>query len=186
MSRLKLAVVTFRKSYYLNEYIGPSSNLPLVNCMSFSYKFETFGNGNSNNLRTQPQMSTHGDENAETEIGIIEGSAENSIRFSPDLVDERIKESLEPLHAQISALTEMMDRLIRRNLTEESTTANSRRFGHQYESPYSEGPGFSKFSTLPPLTTAAYFPDITITFQHHEQISRKSSVLKTRINIPRI
>ena len=48
----------------------------------------------------------------EVETGIIEGNAENNIRFSPDLVNERIKASLEPLHAQISALTEMMDRLI--------------------------------------------------------------------------
>ena len=42
-------------------------------------------------------MSTHGDENAgEAETGIIEGSEENSIRFFPELVDERIKASLEP------------------------------------------------------------------------------------------
>ena len=49
------------------------------------------------NLRTQPKMSTHGDVNAgEAEMGIIEGSEENSIRFSPELVDERINASLEP------------------------------------------------------------------------------------------
>ena len=55
-------------------------------------------------------MSTHGDENTgEAEVIITEGSEENNIGLSPGLVDERIKASLEPLHAQISALTEMMD-----------------------------------------------------------------------------
>ena len=58
-------------------------------------------------------MSTHGDENAgEVEAGITEGSEENSIRFSPEIVVERIKSSFELLHTQITALTEMMDRLI--------------------------------------------------------------------------
>ena len=74
-------------------------------------------------------MSAHGDENTrEAETGIIERSEENSIRFSPELVDERIKASLEPLHAQMSALT-----------PKESTTESSQGFGNQYESPYSEG-----------------------------------------------
>ena len=128
--------------------------------MSFFYKFRTLRSGNSYDLRTQPKISTHGDENTgEAETGIIEGSEENSIRFSPELVEERIKASLELLHAQISALTEMMDRLIQSNSTKESTTASSRGFVHQYESPYSEGPGSSKFSTVAPLTTAGYSPD---------------------------
>ena len=131
--------------------------------MRFSYKFKTLRSGNSYDLRTQPKMSTHGDEiTGEAEIGTIEGSEENSIRFFPELVDERIKASLEPLHAQISALTEMMDRFIQSNSPKESTTASSRGFGHQYESPYSEGPGSSKFPTLAPLITAGYSPDTCI------------------------
>ena len=78
--------------------------------MSFSCTFKTLRNGNSYDLRTQRKMSMHGDKNTgEAETGIIEGSEENSIKFSPELVHERIKASLEPLHAQISALTEMMD-----------------------------------------------------------------------------
>ena len=104
-------------------------------------------------------MSAHGDENTEAETGIIEGSEENSSSFSPELVNERIKASLEPLHAQISALTEMMDRLIQSNSAEESTMASSRGFGHQYESPYSEGPGSSKFPTVAPMATAGYSLD---------------------------
>ena len=111
-------------------------------------------------------MSAHGDENAgEAETGIIEGSEENRIRFSPELVDERTKASLEPLHAQISALTEMMDRLIQSNSTAESTTASSRGPGHQYEPPYSEGPGSSEFPTVAPLTTAGYSPDCGFSFK---------------------
>ena len=107
-------------------------------------------------------MSAHGDENTgESVTGVIEGSEENSIRFSPELVDERIKASLEPLHAQISALTEMMDGLIQSNSAKESTTASSRGFGHPYELPYSEGPGSSKFPTVAPLTNAGYSPDNT-------------------------
>ena len=73
------------------NYFGPSPNLPLADCMSFSYKFETLRSGKSCNLRRQPEMSAHGDENTEeAETGIIEGSEQNIMRFSPELVDERI------------------------------------------------------------------------------------------------
>ena len=57
-------------------------------------------------------MPTHGDENTEVaQRGMSEGSEEGNISLSPELVDERIKASLEPVHVQISAFTEMMDRL---------------------------------------------------------------------------
>ena len=105
-------------------------------------------------------MSAHGDENTgEAETGIIEGSKKNSMRISPELVDERIKAIHEPLHAQVTALTEMMDRLIKSNSASEATTASSRGIRYQYESPYSEVPGSSRFPTLAPLTTAGYRPD---------------------------
>ena len=81
--------------------------------MSFSCAFKTLRGGNSYDLRTQPKMLTHGDENSgEAEVGTTESSEESNIGLSPELVDERIKASLVPLHAQISVLTEMMDRLI--------------------------------------------------------------------------
>ena len=47
-----------------------------------------------------------------TEKGTNDENEEDSVRFSPEMVVERIKVNLEPLHAQISALTEMMDFLI--------------------------------------------------------------------------
>ena len=104
-------------------------------------------------------MSTHGDENTGVaETGITEGSEERHIRLSPELMDEKIKTSLEPVHVQISALTEMMDRLIQNNLTTESTTVSIRGLGLQHQSLYSEGPGSSKFPTVAPLTTAGYSP----------------------------
>ena len=127
--------------------------------MSFSCKLKTLGSGNSYDLRTQSKMSLHGDENTGgAETGIIEGSEENNIRFSPEIVDKRVKDSLEPLHAQFSALTEMMDQLIQSNLTTESRTASSRGPGLQYESPYSEGPRSLKFPTIALLNTAGYSP----------------------------
>ena len=128
--------------------------------MGFSCQFKTLRSGNSYNLRIQSKVLTHGDENTgEMETGMIEGSEENSIRFSPELVVERIKASLEPLDAQISALAEMMDRLIQSNSAKESTTASSRGTRHQFESPYSGVPGFSRFPTVAALTTARYSPD---------------------------
>ena len=156
----KIRLSNLWKTLLYRQHIGPSSNLPLVDCMSFSCEFKAIRSGNSYDLRTLPKMSTHGDENTrESETGITEGSHESNIRFSPELVDERIKASLEPLHAQSAALTEMMDRIIQSTLTTESTTASSRGPGLQYESPYSEGPGSSKFTTVTTLTTAGYSPD---------------------------
>ena len=96
------------------------------------------------------------------ETGEIEDSEKNSMRFSPELVDERIKTSLEPLRAQVTALTEMIDRLIQSNSAKKTTTASSRGIRHQYESPYSEVPGSSRFPTVSPLTTAGYSPDTNI------------------------
>ena len=128
--------------------------------MRFPCKFEKLRSGNSYDSRTQTKVLTHGDENSgQTKTRIFEGSEENSVRFFPELVDERIKDSLEPLHAQISALTEIMDRIIQSNLTTESTTASTRGPGLQYESPYSGGPVSSTFPTVAPLTTAVYSAD---------------------------
>ena len=72
----------------------------------------------------------------EVEADATEANEENSIGFSSDLVNERVKASLGPLHAQISALIEMMDRLIQSNSVKEATTASSLETRHQFESPY--------------------------------------------------
>ena len=105
-------------------------------------------------------MSAHeGEVIGEIEAGAAECNEENGIMFSPDLVDERIKTSLEPLHAQISALTEMMVRLIQSNSARETTSASTREARYQYESPLSGAPGSSRFPTVAPLTTAGYWLD---------------------------
>ena len=102
-------------------------------------------------------MSAHKEEvTREVEADATEGNKE---RFSPDLVDEKIKASLKPLHAQISALTEMMDRLIQSNSARETATASFRETRHQHESPFSEVLGSSRFPTVAPLTTAGYSLD---------------------------
>ena len=127
--------------------------------MIFSYKFKTLKSGNSYNLGTQPEMSAHKGETTEVKTRIIECSEKNSMTFSPELVDERIKASLELLHAQITALTEMMDHLIQSYSAKETTTASSRGSRHQYESPNSGTSGSSRFPTVAPLTTTGYSPD---------------------------
>ena len=93
--------------------------------MIFSFKLKTLGSGNSYGSRTQPEISAHKDDTTgKIETGIIEGSEGNSIGFSPKLVDERIKASLETLNAEITALTEKMDRLIQ-NISAKGTTTAS-------------------------------------------------------------
>ena len=70
-------------------------------------------------------MSAQEDETTgEVQTRMIEGSEGNSTRFSPELVDERIRASLEPPDAQTTALSEMMDHLIQSNSAEEATTAS--------------------------------------------------------------
>ena len=93
------------------------------------------------------------------------------MKLAPDLVDERIKVSREPLHAQISALIEKMDRLIHSNSAKETTTASSRVTRHQYESPYNEVPGSSRFPTMTPLSTTGYSRDReSVDNAHNSQI----------------
>ena len=66
--------------------------------MSFSYKFRTLRSGNSYDSRTRTELSALEDETTrEVEAGEIEGNEENSMIFSPELVDEGTKASLEPL-----------------------------------------------------------------------------------------
>ena len=58
--------------------------------MSFSYKFKTLRSGNPYDSKMQLEMSAHEEELTEEEAGATEGNEENSISFSPDLVEEKI------------------------------------------------------------------------------------------------
>ena len=105
-------------------------------------------------------MSAHEEEvTGEVEADATESNEKNGEKISPYLVDEGSKASFEPLHAQISAFTEMMDRLIQSNSARETTTANTRETRYQYESPFSGAPGTSRLPTVAPLTTSGYSPD---------------------------
>ena len=65
----------------------------------------------------------------EAEIDASEQNDQTDTRFSPDMIEERIKANLEPLHAQVSASTELMDKLIQGNSARELTTdLNPNRF----------------------------------------------------------
>ena len=80
--------------------------------------------------------------------------------FSPELVAERIKASVEPQHAQIFAFTELLDRSIQGKSPEKTATVSSRGTRHRCESPNSKiVSGSPRFSTLAPYTTAGYSLD---------------------------
>ena len=157
--------------------------------MSFSFKFKKIGNRNWYDSITQPETSAHEDETAgEAETGINEGSEENSTRLSLELLDEKKKASPELLLAQISALTEMMDRLMQSNFAKETTTASCRGTRHQYELPYGDVPGSSRLPTVAPLTFASYSPDTGFIFEKivrgNEPVVGEEHVQVVTIDIP--
>ena len=106
------------------------------------------------------EISAHGKETMEevaTDTNKV--NDKNSVRFSPYIIEETIKANLELLHAQISALTEIMDRLIQGNAARAFKTASTRELRPRPESPFAEAPVTSRFSPVAPLTTAGYSPD---------------------------
>ena len=131
--------------------------------MNFSYKYMTLRSGNLYGSSAQLEKHTHEEEMArEVEVDANEGKEDNSVRFSLDLIDEKIKASLEPLHAQIFARMEMMDRLIQSISAGELPMASTHETRCQYESPFSGAPKSSRFPTVAPLTTAGYFSTATL------------------------
>ena len=62
--------------------MGPKSSFTSCDFMSFSFRFKTLRSQNSYDSRTQIKMSANGDEiTGEAEMGMIEYSEENDIRF---------------------------------------------------------------------------------------------------------
>ena len=78
------------------------------------------------------------------------------------MVEEKIKANLEPLHAQISALTQMMDRLIQGNSVREFMTASTRESRFSSKSPLADGPGTSRNPPIALMTAGGLSPDDTI------------------------
>ena len=85
-----------------------------------------------------------------------EQNDEGSARLSPDIIEERIKANLEPLHTQIFALTEMMDRFFQGNSAREFTTASTHEARPRPESPFAEAPRTSRFPPVVPFTAAGH------------------------------
>ena len=128
--------------------------------MGSSYTYKTMKCGSFYNSHPRPEMLVHVEETAvEAEIDANEQNNGVSTGFCPDMIEEKIKANLEPLHAQISTLTEMMGRLIQGNWGREFTTASTRQPRLQSESPFTEITGSSRFPLEAPLTTAGYSPD---------------------------
>ena len=67
---------------------------------------------------------------------------------------------LEPLHAQISALTDLIDRLIQDNSVRESTMASARKRPPRPEVLFVEASGTPRFALAVPLTAAGYSADM--------------------------
>ena len=71
-------------------------------------------------------MSAHeGETVVKVKTIATERNDDASAKFFPDKIKESIKANLEPLHALISALTRMMDRLIQGNSAIDSTTSST-------------------------------------------------------------
>ena len=171
--------ITFHFAIYISRFL----NLALADCMNFSYKCKTLRRGNSYHSWTQPERSVHEDGTIrEVETLRIEGSEENSMRFSPEIMDERIVGSLEPLHAQITALIETMDRLIPSISAKEATMAKSRGIGYQYESPYCEVLGPFRFPTVAPITITGYSPDTFSLIKRQHELKKHRFVLSNKLS----
>ena len=124
--------------------------------MSFSTRMK-LSSGNTYNSHARQQIpALEEDTTVETELYASEKTDKTIARYSPDRIDEKIKTNLEPLYAQISALTEMMDRLFRGNSAREFTTATTReQLRLQSQSPLVD----SRLPSVLPLTSAEYSPD---------------------------
>ena len=109
--------------------------------MSFPYTSKTLKNGNTYDLNARLEMSAH--EEAATDMN--EQNDENSARFSPDIIEEKIEANLEPLHAQISAVAGMMDRLIQGKSARKFTTLKTREPQPRSKSLFAKASGTSRF-----------------------------------------
>ena len=113
--------------------------------MNFSFKYRTLRSSDTFNSQTRPEMSAHEEQSTvASEPNEAEQNDGTSSGCSADLIEERIKANLEPLHAQISSLVQMMDRLIQGNSARGYLTASTREARFPSESPVTEGPGISR------------------------------------------
>ena len=96
-------------------------------------------------MKTCPRMSVHEEQpKKESEIHTADRIDKNCGEFSPDLIEERIKFNLEPLDAQISTLTQMMNQPTQDNSGRTNPTGGTRVRRFHSESPLTDGPGTSR------------------------------------------
>ena len=113
--------------------------------MSFSHKYRTLKSGNFYDLDARPELSAHEEQTTTTfEMNESERNIETTTGFSPEMIEEKIKANLEPLHAQISTLTQMMGKLIQGISAREFPTTSTREPRFSSESPLTEGSGSSR------------------------------------------
>ena len=102
-------------------------------------------------------MSNHEEQTtAASEPNAVETFCETGTEFPFDLFEERIKANLEPLNAQISALTLMMGKFIQDNSARAYPTASILDHRFPSESPVTDEPGTSRTLPLESLGTAGY------------------------------
>ena len=102
-------------------------------------------------------MSAHEEQpNEASEADTAEWIDEVITEFSSNLIEETIKANLEPLYAQISTLTQMMNKMIKDNSARSNPTASFRDDRFPSESPLTDGAGTSSILPSTSLVTAAY------------------------------
>ena len=112
-------------------------------------------------------MSAHEKQsNAASESHKSVGIDKSSTGFAPNVIEERIKANLEPLHAQVSTLTQMMNQLIQGNSAKMNSTTGPRHCRFPSESLLIDDPGTFRTLSLTSLATAGYSPDRFTTFEN--------------------
>ena len=125
--------------------------------MSFSPRSRFLQSCNTYKPKAHPRMSAHEEQStAISEPTIAEWTSGSGTEFSPQLIEERIRANLDPLHAPFPALTHLMDRLIQDNLAGTYPTISTRDCQFPSKSPFTVEPRTSRTLSLALLVTAGY------------------------------
>ena len=131
--------------------------------MGLSVESRSPRSGNSYNLKSCPRMSAEEKQpNEASKSPTADQPEEGSTKFSPKLIEEKIKANLEPLRARFSTLMQM----IRKTRIPFSRTNPS-----SSESPFTDGHGTSRTLPLTSLVPAGYSLD-SMTF--HQKLTAVS------------
>ena len=94
---------------------------------------------------------------AASELNVAGRISEARMEFFPDLIEKRIKPNLELVYAETSALTHLMDKLIKDNSARSYPTVSIRDRRFPSESPLTDEPRPpSETLALEPIVTAGY------------------------------